>query len=65
MQEECGSLMLDDQETPLYDAVQSFAGALWSDDPMPARDGTPVVKRVMFDEQIRGTADHRLHQRKR
>jgi len=57
--------MLDDQETPLYDAVQSFAGALWSDDPMPAPDGTPVVKRVMFDEQVRGTADHRLHQRKR
>ena len=31
VQEGYGSLMLDDHETQLYDAVEEFAAALWSD----------------------------------
>jgi hypothetical protein len=48
VQEECGSLMLDDHETQLYDAVEMFAGALWSDEPMPEPEGTPIIERVML-----------------
>lgn len=63
--EECGSLMLDDHETSLYDIVDAFEGALWSDIPMPEPDGVPVVERVMFDPRVRGTADRSQHQQNR
>jgi len=61
VQEECGSLMLDDHETTLYDIVDAFEGALWSDEPMPEPEGTPVIDRVIFDEKICGTANRTKH----
>ena len=52
--EECGLLMLDDSETGLYDAVDAFVGALWSDEAMPEPEGIPVIERVMFDHRVIG-----------
>ena len=63
VQEECGELRLDDHETELYDAVTEFRGALWSDEPMPEPEGTPIIERVMFKNP--GTADRTQHQRTR
>lgn len=59
VQEECASLMLDDHQTSVYEAVEMFEGALWSDEPMPEPDGTPVVARVAFEKP--NTADRSRH----
>lgn len=37
--EDCGQVMIDDSEFQLYDNVDAFPGARWSDTPVPEPEG--------------------------